>query len=101
MLHMSVKSTRQVMEESNRVGVQFLLADIAAALTFLNVADVTQSRDTRQRNRGNALHAYHAVLRHLPKVSPSNEEKSALDDKLEILKNRLVASGLLTDPENR
>lgn len=97
--HMSLKSTRQVMEESNRVGVQFLLADIAAALTFLNVAEVTQSESSRKRNCGNALRAYQTVLRLRLKVAPSEAEQSELTKRLEELKNRLEAFGILSKPE--
>ena len=95
-----VKSTRQVIEEANRIGVQFLLADLATALTFLNLADVTQSEDSRERNRQNALLAYQTVLRLQPKLSPSGEEQAAMNEKLEELKNRLTAVGVLGDADD-
>jgi len=97
---MQFKSTRQVVEESNRVGVQFLLADLTAALTFLDVADATGSWDTRNRNLQNARSAYETVLRLLPRVFPSVEERSALQAKLDQLKKRLLALGYCIDPDD-
>lgn len=94
------KSARLVLEQSHRVGVQFLLADMAAALTFLNVADVTQSEDTRNRNRQNALLAYRTVVRLWHRVTPSDEEQCSLDERLKTLRNRLVALKLVIDPDN-
>jgi len=34
------RSTAQTLQESNRIGVQFLLADLTTALTVLDLADV-------------------------------------------------------------
>lgn len=93
--HALPKSTRQILEQTQRIGVQFLLTDMSAALTFLDVADVTQSPGTRQRNRDHALSAYKTVLRLLSKISPSDDERSALHEKLQVLKNRLLQLGYL------
>ena len=87
------KSTRQIVDQSHRVAVQFLLADITVALTFLDVADTTHSQDTRDRNRQNARSAYDTVLRLLPNVNATDEERIALQSKMERLKGRLLASG--------
>lgn len=97
MNRLPAKSTRLIVEESNRVGVQFLLADLATAVTFLNAADVTQSDKSHRRNRQNALTAYQTVLRLLPRVTPSNEEQQALTRQLDALKARLTAIGLIQD----
>lgn len=93
------KSARQIVEESNRVGIQFLLADLATGLTFLNVAAVTHSDESRQRNYQNALSAYQTVIRLLPRVTPSAEERDDLNGKLDILRGRLAAIGLIDDPD--
>lgn len=94
------KSVRQVLEQSHRVGVQFLPADMAAAVTFLNVAEVTQSEDSCKRNRQNALSAYQTVVRLLPRVIPSDDEQLILDEKLCELGNRLVELKLPIHPSN-
>jgi hypothetical protein len=94
------ESVRQSVEQSHRIGVRFLLADIDVALTFLAGADVTRSEDSRKRNRQSALRAYETVTRLLPRLSPSGEEQIALNNKLQELKNRLVALGCLDTPED-
>ena len=86
-------STRQIVEQSQRIGVQFLIADLTVAHTFLDVAEVTQSEDSRKRNRQNARVAYETVLRFLPRVSPSDEEWPSLETKLRTLRDRLIALG--------
>ena len=89
------QSTRQILEQSQRTAIQFLMADLTVALTFLDVADVTQSEETRRRNRRNALSAYETVLRLLPRVSPTEEERRALDSKIAELRDRLLDLGYI------
>ena len=90
-------STRQIVEDSHRIGVQFLIADLALALTFLDVAETTRSEAARQRNRENARTAYHTVLHFLPRLSPSEEERGELEAKLAALKTRLLGLGCVLD----
>lgn len=92
---MPSKSTRQIVEESNRVGVQFLMAETLVGLTFLDVSNTTGSDETRARNRQLALTAYETVLRLLPKVTPRGEEREALQTKLVELRRRLIDLGCL------
>ena len=89
-------STEHPMEQFHRIGVQFLLADLATALTFLDVAQTTASEESRSRNLQNARRVYDTVMRLLPRISPSVEERAALEDKLAELKRRLSASRRLT-----
>jgi len=93
-------STAQLLEQSHRIGVQFLLADLAAALTFLDVAEVTELEESRTRNRQKARYVYDTVIRLMPKVATSNEERAALEDRVAELKRRLIATGKLFDPES-
>jgi hypothetical protein len=95
------RSTAQLLEQSHRIGVQFLLTDLAAAATFLDVADVTGQEDTRTRNREKARYVYETVLRLMPKVVPSDEERTALEQGLAELKLRLIATGHWFDPDGR
>lgn len=87
------KSAYKVLEEANRIGVQFLLTDLTAALTFLDLAEGAESSEKQQRNRNHAQSAYETVLRLMPSVSPTDEEFLALDAKLKQLRTRLVNSG--------
>lgn len=95
------KSTRQIMAESNRIGVQFLLADLDVGNTFLDVAEVTHVVATRRRNCRSAREAYETVLRLLPRVTPSNEEQRLLDEKIAELKERLLSVGVVEEPEGQ
>ena len=90
-------STRQIVDESHRIGVQFLIADLGVALTFLDVAETTRSEETRKRNRENARTAYNAVRRFLPRLSPSEEERAELEAKLSTLTSRLRELGYVLD----
>jgi len=93
------KPMRQIMAESNRIGVQFLLADLEVGITFLDVAKVTRVDATRRRNLRSARAAYETVLRLLPRVMPSEEEQKQLNERLAELKSRLSAAGSETDAE--
>lgn len=97
---MPPKSTRQILDESHRIGVQFLLTDISAAMTFLDVADTTQSQETRGRNHQLAMTAYETVLRLLPKVIPSEHEWVELQTRFAALRDRLISLGYLTAAED-
>jgi hypothetical protein len=93
-MHMP-RSTAQLLEESHRIGVQFLLADLATAFTFLDVSEVTEIEESRKRNLEKARYVYDTVMRLMPKVEPSNEERAELEDNLAELRRRLVATGNL------
>jgi hypothetical protein len=95
------RPTARLLEESHRIGVQFLMADLATAFTFLDVSEVTEIEESRKRNLEKARYVYDTVMRLMPKVEPSTEEQAVLDDKLAELKRRLVASGQLADPESK
>jgi hypothetical protein len=94
------RPTAQLLEESHRIGVQFLLADLATALTFLDVSEVTELEESRKRNLERARYVYDTVMRLMPKVAPSTEELAALEGKLAELRRRLVATGQLADPDH-
>jgi hypothetical protein len=91
-------ATRQIVDQSNRIATQFLIADLAVALTFLDVAEVSDSEEARRRNRQNAYAAYDTVLRLLPRISPSEEERPALESRLAALRDRLLALGFPVEP---
>ena len=89
------RPTAQLLEESHRIGVQFLLADLTTAFTFLDVSEVTEIEESRKRNLEKARYVYDTVMRLMPKVEPSNEERAELEDNLAELRRRLVATGNL------
>ena len=91
-------TSRQIMQESHRVAVQFLVAELNVALTFLDVAQNTSLEETRIRNEQNARTAYFTVIRLLSKVDPTDEELPGLQSNLARLKDRLRALGYVVEP---
>lgn len=86
------KSARLI-ENTNRIGVDFLFADLATGLTFLQVALTTTHSEGRTRNFDKALQAYRTVLRFLPRVVPSPNEQLTIQKMLQELKTGLEDAG--------
>lgn len=83
----------EIIHESHRAGVQFLLAELQTGMVFLDVAETTAKLENRQRNIQNARTAYDAVVRLLPRVDPLPGEKLEIELKLDRLKKRLIENG--------
>ena len=62
------KISRRVIELGN-ARIDFLLAECELAMTFLDVADASDTEKTVQRNWQNARTAYETVIRFLPNVT--------------------------------
>lgn len=92
-----VSKNSRLLDETNRIGVQYLLVEVQTGLTFLNVADTTELPENRARNLQNALKAYQSVQRMLSQVTLLPEEKLALDSAMEELRSRLNKAGVSTD----
>ncbi len=87
----------QTIHQSNRAGVEFLVAEATVGLTFLDVAETTSAGEVRTRNLENARTAFETVQRLLPRVFPSGEKMAFLETKLAELKCRLAARGIFPD----
>lgn len=77
----------------NQNGVNFLLVDLDAAMTFMDVAQTSHVQETVWRNHNNARKAYDTVLRLLEKLTPDAEQRQEINAKLAVLKMRLEAAG--------
>ena len=86
-----LKPTCQVIEETNRTGVKFVLTSLRIAQTFLDLADATESA-ARLHFLANARSTCETVLRLLSKLHPTEPEQVVLQSKLEELKHRLRVS---------
>jgi hypothetical protein len=84
---------QSLIEESNRVGVEFLLLESQTAMTLLNVSGTTDGEENRRRTLTNAYLAYDVVARLMPSVTLTPEERLELEEKLSCLKTRLVDAG--------
>jgi hypothetical protein len=82
-----------LMERANTVGIDFLKTEIQTAFTFIQVAETSSSPETRARNFGLALKGYHAVLHFLPRLVPTPDERTEIDQSMGKLKQRLGEAG--------
>ena len=82
-----------LIEQSNRIGIEFLLADLNTGLTFLQIAHVTTSAAGRVRNFEKALEVYRTVERLLPRVVPAADEQLKIQTMLGELRSRLLDAG--------
>jgi hypothetical protein len=79
--------------ELNEAGLKFLLIDLDVALTFMDLAQTSDSEETTRRNHHNARKAYDTVLRISERLVPDAGHQQALDAKLAVLKTRLQSAG--------
>jgi len=87
------KESSRLIEQTNRIGVEFLLADLNTGMTFLQIAFVTSSPANRARNLGRACEVYRTVMRLLPRLVLAPDAQLEIDRKLEDLKNSLEEAG--------
>ena len=83
----------ELLRNTNNTGIDFLLTDLDAALTFMDVAAVSGIGETKKRNYENAYHAYRTVLRLLDKLDPDAAQRAVINHKLVLLKERLEQVG--------
>jgi hypothetical protein len=86
-------SFARLRDESNRVAVDFLLAELDTAFVFLELSDTTSSAETRVRTRKNAYIAYETALRLSPRVTLMDSQKIGYEERLAQLKKRLEELG--------
>ena len=77
----------------NQAGVNFLLADLDLATTFLDLAQTSRNEETVRRNHNNARTAYDAVVRLSRNLTPEPAQRRTIDEKLALLKTLLQAVG--------
>jgi hypothetical protein len=87
------KESWRYLEQANRIGIEFLLADLNVGLTFLETAQVTSLAATRTRDLDKALQVYRTVMRHLPRVVLPPDDEAEIASKLEELRSRLEEAG--------
>lgn len=85
--------TEEEFRDFTQTRVDFLLADLDLAMTFLDVAKTSMLERTKRRNYHNARAAYDTVMHLLEALEPNLEQNQAIDAKLGRLKIRLMAVG--------
>jgi len=83
----------ELREQTNRIGIDFLFAELEMALTFLQVGESSDSQESRHRNFEKALEGYRTVLHFLPRVVPSTDQQAQLQLQMEKVKHRLEEGG--------
>jgi hypothetical protein len=83
----------RIVEEWNEAGVGFLMVELDAALTFLDLADTTTRSDVAHRNRDNAHEAYQTLLRYADRVRMEGVDKANFNERLGRLRTRLCEAG--------
>ena len=73
--------------------VKFLLVDLDAALTFMDIAEATRNEEIRQRNYQNARDACDTVFQLIQKVTLDDAQKKEIRKKLILLRTWLAAVG--------
>ena len=86
-----MKSFEELQQETRSIHFDFLVTDLNAAHTFLDVAHTTRSGETRERNLRHANAAYDTVMRFVPRVAMSEQQHAELHERLDQLKDRLEA----------
>lgn len=89
--HLDKKSS-YIMARSNRVGIDFLLADLNTGLAVLRIALATDP-GSRNRQFDNAFKVYRTVVQLLPKFVLAPHEESEIKIKLEDLRGALEGAG--------
>lgn len=86
-----------LMQQTNQVGVRFLLAEVDAGLTFLTIAATTAMPVNRDRYVKSAHEAYSLVQRLLPRAQPAGGDEQELVTKMAELRTRLIDAGCALD----
>src|SRR5215510_6021600 len=99
-----LKKTRQVFHETQdsvtklkNSLAEFLLQDLATALTFAQLAHDSEKRgqpEDANRQRNAAIQAYQAVLRFLPEANPTPSQKTRIEADLGELESKLRILGV-------
>jgi hypothetical protein len=74
---------------ANRAGVEFILADLDLANTFLDVAAASTDSYVVRRNHDKARTAYTAVVNLLERLYPERPQQQEIEAALDTLRARL------------
>lgn len=75
--------------EANKVGGEFCLTDLDAAMTMLDRAETTREEATRRRNLHNAHEAFDVVSRLAQRLSLERDQAEQIRERLQALAERL------------
>jgi hypothetical protein len=85
-----MKSVAELRVEQNRVRVDLLFTDAELALTMVDLARASDISEFKERRLKEALKAYKFILRQSGSVSLTPQQKAILNQKLALLKQKLM-----------
>lgn len=88
-----MENSRRENADLAKRGIEFVIAELETALTFLDIADTSDIEETVKRNHQNARKAYETVQRLLTRLRPNADEKALIGAKIAALEARLQAGG--------
>lgn len=91
---MDMKSLSENAEDANRTGLDLLMTDACTALTLLDAAETTSLPENRSRRIEEARKAYKTISSLRGRLVLTASEESRLDDRLSLLRNRLIGVGV-------
>lgn len=89
--------TRDLFAQTQRVGMDFINAELETGLTFAALAQTEESlgdRAAARRCAGDAVKAYREVLRRLPELPITELERQQLSQRCEDLRQALSGWGV-------
>lgn len=87
----------ELLEQSNRAGIHFLLVELDAGLTFVATAATAALPENRAGCLRNAGKVYRIVRRLLPRVQPDEAERLELHSRMAALRKGLIEAGCSPD----
>jgi hypothetical protein len=81
------------LEELRHTGAEFLIVDLETAMTFANLALNSKDQAVIDRNRRNAVKAYHSVSKLASRTHLNEADAKAVSARLGQLKEKLALLG--------
>lgn len=81
------------LRDAKPVSLDILMTDIELGFSFLQIAETSTDRKTRERNIKNARKVYDSSLHILPRLQPTAKELQTIEAKLALLKKGLRSLG--------
>jgi hypothetical protein len=87
-----VKSFSELRQESNDVGVQFVMTELKLASSFLDVAAYLSALHHRNQSIENARRAYASVQHFLPRLRLTNSQAASIQARANQIRRRLESN---------
>jgi hypothetical protein len=86
---------RRLKDESDKMGLQFVITELKLCLALLDIADHSFNRERQKRLRQNAVRSYETILEALRHLSPEAKVHHEINEKVRLIRTRLKQLGML------